>query len=288
MGNSINKIDDGFYICGVPALHPYQRLKDLGITSILNAAGADLYRDRLRTITGDYAVIEDLLSDSPPFDVKIVGADDAEDYNLSEHFAEIVDFIEAGRRKGGVVVHCAAGISRATTSCCAYLMVKEDWTLDAAFERIHTVRPFVHPNRGFWRQLRDFEASLRRQGKTLKDLPPGYAAPAQPPGSEESSQPRRPTRAVIEELDRQIAALPSFVTKFLVAQVEPHQGISTKELEATISGKKVDGVKWEAVTAGDTRVVLRAGLVPSMDSKTLHTVLSAVEGVKNVVCEGGV
>ena len=30
------------------------------------------YRDRLRTITGDYAVIEDLLSDSPPFDVKIV------------------------------------------------------------------------------------------------------------------------------------------------------------------------------------------------------------------------
>ena len=53
------------------------------------------------------------------------------------HFQEIADFIEAevfvlpdrvsetvleaGRAKGGVVVHCAAGVSRASTSCMAQL-----------------------------------------------------------------------------------------------------------------------------------------------------------------------
>ena len=37
------------------------------------------------------------------------------------HFKEIADFIEEGRKQGGVVVHCAAGVSRASTSCIARL-----------------------------------------------------------------------------------------------------------------------------------------------------------------------
>merc|ERR1719191_1995846 len=84
------------------------------------------------------------------FEVKIIGAEDAEDCNLSVHFTEIADFIEAGRAKGGVVVHCAAGVSRASTSSIAYLMIKEHLALSAAFLRVHTVRECISPNIGFW------------------------------------------------------------------------------------------------------------------------------------------
>eukprot|EP00035_Acanthoeca_spectabilis_P005903 m.118639 g.118639 ORF g.118639 m.118639 type:complete len:128 (+) comp13250_c0_seq3:580-963(+) len=41
--------------------------------------------------------------------------------DLSPLFAEMADFIQGGRRDGGVVVHCAAGISRASTTCIAYM-----------------------------------------------------------------------------------------------------------------------------------------------------------------------
>lgn len=59
------------------------------------------------------------------FEVLIVGAEDCSDCNLSEHFEKIAGFMERGRALGGVVVHCAAGISRASTSACAYLMLKD-------------------------------------------------------------------------------------------------------------------------------------------------------------------
>ena len=38
---------------------------------------------------------------------------------------------KAGRGKGGVVVHCAAGVSRASTSCMAWLgfqMISDDFS----------------------------------------------------------------------------------------------------------------------------------------------------------------
>merc|ERR1712224_141902 len=38
-----------------------------------------------------------------------------------------------------------------------------------AFKKIYRVRDFIHPNPGFWRQLRDFEAVLRERGAILRE-----------------------------------------------------------------------------------------------------------------------
>ncbi|CAE7687264.1 mpl1, partial [Symbiodinium sp. CCMP2456] len=106
----------------------------LRIKAILNAAQKNLYE---MTATGKGE--DDLLQLEKKFEVKIIGADDIEDCNISVHFQEIADFIEAGRKKGGVVIHCAAGVSRASTSCMAYMMIKEHWSLQAAHRRVHAV-----------------------------------------------------------------------------------------------------------------------------------------------------
>eukprot|EP00439_Symbiodinium_sp_Y106_P080731 s663_g19.t1 len=151
------------------------------IKAILNAAQKNLYE---MTATGKGE--DDLLELEKKFEVKIIGADDIEDCNISVHFQEIADFIEAGRKKGGVVIHCAAGVSRASTSCMAYMMIKEHWSLQAAHRRVHAVRSIIHSNSGFWRQLNDLQASLIASGVTLRELPSDYVPPEQPlrPGEE--------------------------------------------------------------------------------------------------------
>jgi len=58
---------------------------------------------------------------------------------------------------GGVLVHCAAGISRSATFVIGYLMAREGLSFDAALESVRTVRPWVCPNVGFCAQLREFE-----------------------------------------------------------------------------------------------------------------------------------
>ncbi|CAE7711302.1 mpl1 [Symbiodinium sp. KB8] len=153
----------------------------LRIKAILNAAQKNLYE-----MTAMGKGEDDLRQLEKKFEVKIIGADDIEDCNISVHFQEIADFIEAGRKKGGVVIHCAAGVSRASTSCMAYMMIKEHWSLQAAHRRVHAVRSIIHPNSGFWRQLNDLQASLVASGVTLRELPSDYAPPEQPlrPGEE--------------------------------------------------------------------------------------------------------
>ncbi|CAE8647406.1 unnamed protein product, partial [Polarella glacialis] len=226
MGNSIHKIDEGLFICGVAALSDFNRLRRLGIKCVLNAARSDLYAG----LAGGGAALQDLPNH---FEVKIIGADDNEECNLSVHFQVIADFIEAGRKKGGVVVHCAAGISRASTSCIAYQLIKERWDLEAAFTRIHTVRHIVCPNAGFWRQLCDLQASLIAQGIVSRKLPAGWTPPQQPENSEERHMGGRApetTSEVLKELDWQAGKVASFVTHFLTARLDPVDGLGPEVL----------------------------------------------------------
>ncbi|GFH21316.1 uncharacterized protein HaLaN_18592, partial [Haematococcus lacustris] len=65
----------------------------------------------------------------------------------------------AGQRgvRGGVLVHCVAGISRSATLVIAWLMYHHSLSYDEAFRRLHAVRPWVMPNPGFRAQLQLFE-----------------------------------------------------------------------------------------------------------------------------------
>eukprot|EP00931_Biecheleriopsis_adriatica_P074366 TRINITY_DN48441_c0_g1_i1.p1 TRINITY_DN48441_c0_g1~~TRINITY_DN48441_c0_g1_i1.p1 ORF type:complete len:265 (-),score=38.35 TRINITY_DN48441_c0_g1_i1:55-849(-) len=84
--------------------------------------------------------------------------------DLSMHFPRIVRFIASCRHAGRCVyVHCAAGISRSTTSLIAYLMAHLQVSFDEALRFVSSKRPAVCPNEGFTRQLKRFECSKERE-----------------------------------------------------------------------------------------------------------------------------
>ena len=71
--------------------------------------------------------------------------------------------------KGGVIlIYCRAGMSRSATLCIAYFMRHHNMSLDEAYEFVRKQRPIIHPNAGFMRQLKDYEAKLRFRRSGIK------------------------------------------------------------------------------------------------------------------------
>ena len=62
----------------------------------------------------------------------------------------------------GVLVHCAAGISRSASVIIAYLIQYEGMTMTDAIRHLKSVRPSVYPNRSFMEQLAEFEKKLKQ------------------------------------------------------------------------------------------------------------------------------
>jgi dual specificity MAP kinase phosphatase len=85
---------------------------------------------------------------------------DSEDEEVRFTFFPVFRFIEQERKKGNVLVHCAAGISRSATLLLAYTMNKYRTTLDDAFSHALRRRPCLQPNKGFLLQLRKFQTDL--------------------------------------------------------------------------------------------------------------------------------
>eukprot|EP00931_Biecheleriopsis_adriatica_P069594 TRINITY_DN43418_c0_g1_i1.p1 TRINITY_DN43418_c0_g1~~TRINITY_DN43418_c0_g1_i1.p1 ORF type:complete len:204 (-),score=30.33 TRINITY_DN43418_c0_g1_i1:31-642(-) len=169
----VSKIDDGLFLCGAHGLVDSSHLLALNVKHILNVAGEDLYQKRLceydHTMSDDDGIT--LLADRlSAFEIKVMGADDVESEDLSPLFVEMADSIDAGRKAGGIVVHCAMGVSRSAAAVLAYLMLKEGLSLQAAFYKVHQVRDRIRPNNAFWKQLRDLEASLVESGASLREL----------------------------------------------------------------------------------------------------------------------
>eukprot|EP00929_Paragymnodinium_shiwhaense_P007409 TRINITY_DN111310_c0_g1_i1.p1 TRINITY_DN111310_c0_g1~~TRINITY_DN111310_c0_g1_i1.p1 ORF type:complete len:292 (-),score=55.92 TRINITY_DN111310_c0_g1_i1:216-1091(-) len=279
MGNSIHKVDDGLWICGVDGLADYSRLDSLGIRCILNAANLDLYREH-----GDI---------TSRFDVKIIGADDHESCDLSPHFEEIAEFIEQGRGKGGVVVHCAAGISRACTSVMSYLMQRHDWDVPSAFKLVQARRPFVSPNRGFWRQLLSLQAALEvKRGEPLKSLPDDWVPPAmEQPGVEQdltiAQFNAKPAGATIDALNRESRRISPQVRHYLTARLTPAPECSVEDVASGLQETTLVGVTWEnmGLHISEGHLLLRAGLSASWDGATLLKALSALRFVGSAVVE---
>lgn len=84
---------------------------------------------------------------------------DYPDENILDEFKTTHAFIDEGVQEGGnVLIHCQAGISRSSTTLCAYLMKSRGLSRDEAFAMIKDKRAIVKPNEGFWEQLRVYEA----------------------------------------------------------------------------------------------------------------------------------
>jgi len=281
MGNTLDKIDDGFYITGVGGLIDVDGLRSAGITHILNAAYMELYTNHPKKSS---------LTELPNlFKLMSLECDDCEEENLSVHFGAAADFIEQGRQQGGVVVHCAAGISRASTTSLAYLMMKTHLSLDAAFYKVHTARNGIHPNSGFWRQLRDLEAVLQTRC-SLVPLDPDMRAFVDK-SRKEGFALCTPGDAFAEfaqkliSLDASLDSMESFATHFLTARFQPNAGVSCSDLANHLRSRRTPGIVWQELVPNGDVLDARAKVVPSMNSATFMSLLAGIDGVQQVVCE---
>jgi dual specificity MAP kinase phosphatase len=83
---------------------------------------------------------------------------DTLDYPIHIHFDESSAFIEEMRKQNrNVLVHCHAGVSRSATIVCAYLMKKNNWSMDQALGFIKGKRERVRPNQNFLALLAQYE-----------------------------------------------------------------------------------------------------------------------------------
>jgi protein-tyrosine phosphatase len=63
----------------------------------------------------------------------------------------VIERLQAGRR---VLVHCAAGMNRSATICCAVLILLEGLSAEAALERVREHHPWARPDSHHWLALR--------------------------------------------------------------------------------------------------------------------------------------
>ncbi|XP_013410303.1 dual specificity protein phosphatase 12 [Lingula anatina] len=103
------------------------------------------------------------------FQCKFIHALDDPETDLLSYFEECIQFIEDGVKMGGVLVHCAAGVSRSATITAAYLMRKHNIGVEEALGKIEEKR-HVGPNPGFMQQLHLFE----EMGSRLDQKHPKY------------------------------------------------------------------------------------------------------------------
>ena len=59
-------------------------------------------------------------------------------------------------------MHCGAGISRAGTACCVWLMHLHSIGRDEALARLKQRREWAQPNPHFMAQLAEYEARLKK------------------------------------------------------------------------------------------------------------------------------
>ena len=87
---------------------------------------------------------------------KIINVLDHSNQSLLRHLPAAIAFIKDGMSRGGVLVHCHAGVSRSATCVIAYLMQERDMGFEDAFSFASKRRPVIFPNMGFQRQLTEF------------------------------------------------------------------------------------------------------------------------------------
>lgn len=120
-----------------------ERIKTLGITNIINCS-----RMIPNVKMDNVQYLEIHVHDNP-------GS------NLGVYFDMVSDKVKDVALSGGkTLIHCYAGISRSPTLCMAYLMKDYNMTLHEAYLHVLNQRPVIRPNRGFLKQLTDYERHL--------------------------------------------------------------------------------------------------------------------------------
>jgi protein-tyrosine phosphatase len=94
------------------------------------------------------------------FQYKHIEAKDLDEQDISPFLEEATAWIEEGIGAGGVVVHCAMGISRSASLVIAYIMKSQRIPFNEAHVFVKEKREIIFPNHGFREQLRNYEKTL--------------------------------------------------------------------------------------------------------------------------------
>lgn len=141
----MDEIIPGLYLGSYEAAENIAGLRAHGVTHILS-----VLKWAFDKPPDGFTTLRILLDDSPWADIAL-------------HFDQTIAFIDsalspaevdgAQQPSGGILVHCAAGVSRSATVVTAYLMAKRGMTSSEALEYVRQRRPCVEPNIGFTWQL---------------------------------------------------------------------------------------------------------------------------------------
>jgi protein-tyrosine phosphatase len=90
---------------------------------------------------------------------------------MSPYFEQACQFIEEARQSNGcVLVHCACGVSRSSTLCCAYLIKHHSMSVEQAIIHLRSRRHIVQPNPAFLSQLIHYNEQIQCDNKTMNIL----------------------------------------------------------------------------------------------------------------------
>ncbi|KAG5831523.1 hypothetical protein ANANG_G00304590 [Anguilla anguilla] len=156
--NHVDEVWPNLFLGDMFMSHDRYGLWKLGITHVLNAAhgktcckGSDDFYGTTVSYHG-------------------VPANDLPTFDLSPYFFPAAEYIHTGLTTPGgrVFVHCAVGVSRSAALVLAYLMIHHGLSLADAIRKVKEAR-WIFPNRGFLKQLRALDMSLRGEGMTETD-----------------------------------------------------------------------------------------------------------------------
>lgn len=135
-----SKILDSLYLGNKACSENYNSLKENGITNII--------------VCG-----EELQCCFPGFfEYKVINIGDYEFENIKNYFKSTYEYIDEviNNKKGKVLVHCAAGISRSASIVCSYLIKSKQINYEEAMKIIWQGRIIAEPNRSFVKQLKEW------------------------------------------------------------------------------------------------------------------------------------
>ncbi|XP_041347456.1 serine/threonine/tyrosine-interacting-like protein 1 [Gigantopelta aegis] len=101
-----------------------------------------------------------------------IQVEDRNDADILSHFATACAFLDTKNSENtAVLVFSCLGISRSATVVMAYLIHSFKWTLEEAYKHVLDCSSYVRPNRGFIKQLAQWEEDVLGESKTNVDDP---------------------------------------------------------------------------------------------------------------------
>ncbi|XP_073685033.1 dual specificity protein phosphatase 13A-like [Garra rufa] len=150
-GNHVDEVWPNLFLGDMSVANDRFSVWKLGITHVLNAAHGKMHCQGSQHFYGSTV------------EYYGVPADDSPSFNLSPYFHPCAHYIKEVLSSPGerVLVHCAVGVSRSASLVLAYLMIHQHLSLLDAIKTVKEHR-WIFPNRGFLKQLRALDATLRR------------------------------------------------------------------------------------------------------------------------------